>query len=67
LLLLSVLVERYPDEHYTQDILRGIYRDITADQIRSAQLREFPLRNSDEPAMVFRPLRTPSAAGEGTP
>ncbi|MFO0919839.1 MAG: hypothetical protein U0872_16185, partial [Planctomycetaceae bacterium] len=44
LLLLSVLVERYPDERYTEEILRGIYRDIAADQIRGAVLREFPLK-----------------------
>ena len=67
LLLLSVLVERYPDEHYTPEILRGIYRDIAADQVRSAQLREFPLQNSDEPACVFRPFRSLRTDVEGTP
>jgi hypothetical protein len=65
LLILSALMQMYPSEHYDEDAVRGIYRDIAGDVARGKQLREFSLKNSDEPAMAFRVFRAASA--EGTP
>lgn len=62
LLLLSALIQQYPSEHYTNEIYRNIYREIVGDAARGKQLRAFPLRNHDEPACVFRVVR--SAAGD---
>lgn len=66
LLLLSVLLQRYPDDHYSEEIVAGIYRDIAADLARGKQLRAFALRNADEPAVTFRAVRA-AAAGKGAP
>lgn len=57
LLLLTALVKRYPSEQYTDDVLRGIYGDIAGDVSRGKILRSVPLKNSDEPAAVFRVIR----------
>lgn len=65
LLVLSALMQMYPSEHYDEDAVRGIYRDIAGDVARGKQLREFSLRNSDEPALTFRVFR--AAAAEGAP
>jgi hypothetical protein len=67
LLILSALVENYADEHYTPEILRGIYREIAADQARSKQLRAFPLQNSDEPACTFHALLVEPSAEKEAP
>lgn len=67
LLLLSALIENYPSEHYTDEILRGIYREIAGDQARGRQLRAFPLKNHDEPALVFRASTNSRPVAEGTP
>lgn len=57
LLLLSVLLRRYPSEQYNDNAMRGIFRDLRGDLARGRALREFPLTNSDEPHFVFRALR----------
>lgn len=67
LLMLSVLIEKYPSEQYTTEILRGIYREIVADQARGKQLRAFPLKNHDEPACTFHALLGESSGAKGTP
>lgn len=64
LLLLSALVQNYPSEHYTEEAIAGIYRDIAGDVARGKQLRAFPLENGDGPATVFRVFR---ANDKGTP
>lgn len=58
LLILSALIQYYPSGNYTDEIYRNIYREIVGDAARGKQLRVFPLKNSDEPACVFRVLRT---------
>lgn len=63
-LLLTYLVRRYPNEHFDQQAVRGIFRDIRGDVARSQALAAFPLANSDEPAFVFRPFR---AGSESSP
>ena len=52
-LLLTYLTRRHPSDHYDEESLQGIYRDIRGDIARGKQLGEFPLKNSDEPALVF--------------
>ncbi len=52
-LLLTYLARRYPSDHFDEEALQGIYRDIRGDQARGQQLSEFALKNSDEPAFVF--------------
>jgi hypothetical protein len=64
LLLLSTLVQNYPSEHYTEEAIAGIYRDIAGDVARGKPLRAFPLANGDGPATVFRVFR---ANEQGTP
>lgn len=63
LLILSALIQNYPSDHYTDEIFRSIYREIVGDVARGKQLRAFPLQNSDEPACLFRVVRS----REGTP
>ena len=58
-LLLTVLTQRYPSEHFDEAALQGIYRDIRGDLARGRILSEFALKNSDEPAFVFRAHRGP--------
>jgi hypothetical protein len=53
-LLLSYLVRQYPSDHFDKEAVAGIYRDIRGDVARGRMLQEFPLKNSDEPAFVFR-------------
>ena len=59
-LLLSYLTRRHPSEHYDEESLPGIFRDIRGDVARGKQLSQFPLNNSDEPAFVFAAYRSPS-------
>lgn len=66
-LLLTALVRNYPSEHYTDEVLRGIYGDIAGDVARGKQLRTVSLQNSDEPACVFRAFRGDSLDFEGIP
>ncbi len=56
-LLLTYLTRRHPSEHFDEESLPGIYRDIRGDVARGKQLSEFPLKNSDEPAFVFAASR----------
>ncbi len=63
-LLLTALVRNYPSEHYTDEVLRGLFGDIAGDVVRGKQLRRVALANHDEPACVFRVFRS-SAAQEG--
>jgi hypothetical protein len=60
-LLLTYLVRQYPNEHFDEAAISGIFRDIRGDLARSRELQEFPLLNSDEPAFVFRAV-SPSVA-----
>lgn len=53
-LLLTYLARRYPSIHLDDEALRGIFSDIRGDLARGRVLSEFPLKNSDEPAFVFR-------------
>ncbi len=59
-LLLSYLTRRHPSDHYDEESLPGIFRDIRGDVARSKQLSQFPLKNSDEPAFVFAAYRSPT-------
>ena len=52
-------------EHYTDEIIAGIYRDVAADLARGKQLRAFPLKNSDEPACTFGVFLAPHNEEEG--
>ncbi len=64
LLILTALVRNYPSEHYTDEVLRGMYGDIAGDLHRGKLLRTVPLTNGDEPATVFRVMRNPSTQEE---
>ncbi len=59
LLLLNLLVQRYPSEHFDEVALRGIVADLRGDIARGRVLSEFGLKNSDEPSSVFRAYRGP--------
>lgn len=63
-LLLTALVRNYPSEHYTDEVLKGLFGDIAGDVARGKQLRRVALENHVEPACVFRVFR-PVAAKEG--
>ncbi len=54
--LLGLILKRYPDERINEAAIRGIVGDIQGDQQRSKTLSDFPLENSDEPGLVFRPF-----------
>lgn len=56
-LILASLVQQYPSEHYTEEILEGIVGDIRLDLARGRELSKFGLQNSDEPAFVFSAYR----------
>ncbi|HEY4262661.1 MAG TPA: hypothetical protein VGM98_21045 [Schlesneria sp.] len=56
-LLLTYLVRRYPNEHFDDVAIQGIFRDIRGDVARGRALAEFPLKNSDEPAFVYSAYR----------
>jgi hypothetical protein len=58
-LLLACLTQRYPNEHFDEAALQGIYRDLRGDLARGRVLSDFPLKNSDEPSFVFGPYRGP--------
>ena len=62
LLILSALLQQYPSEHYTEEIVAGLYRDVAGDLARGKQLRAFPLQNSHEPACTFRVFRAAGAS-----
>ena len=57
-LVLTLLVQQYPSEHYTDEVLEGIAGDIRVDLARGRELSKFALQNSDEPAFVFAPYRS---------
>lgn len=62
ILLLNYLLRTYPSDHYDEPTVAGIFRDIRGDVARGELLRQFPLKNSDEPAFVFTPFRAGSHA-----
>jgi len=66
-LVLTLLVQQYPSEHYTDEVLEGIAGDIRVDLARGRELSRFALQNSDEPAFVFSAYRSdrPHGASEG--
>src|SRR4051812_34883712 len=47
-LLLTLLTQQYPSEHYDEQALQGIFRDLRGDLARGRMISEFPLKNSDE-------------------
>jgi hypothetical protein len=57
LLLMTYLVRQYPNDHFDDVAIQGIFRDIRGDIARGRALAEFPLRNSDEPAFVYSAYR----------
>ena len=56
-LLLTLLTQRYPSEHYDETALKGIYGDLRGDVARGKILSDFPLKNSDQPSPDFRVFR----------
>ena len=56
-MLLTYLVRTYPSDHFDEQAVQGIFRDIRGDLARGQLLAEFPLKNSDEPAFAFRAYR----------
>ena len=56
-LLLTYLVRTYPSDHFDDEAIQGIFRDIRGDLARGEVLSEFPLKNSDEPVSAFRVYR----------
>jgi len=54
--LLGLILKRYPDERLDEAAIRGIVGDLQGDLRRSKTLSNFPLENSDEPGLVFRPF-----------
>ena len=56
-LLLTYLTRRHPSDHYDEESLQGIFRDIRGDVARGKLLSDFPLTNSDEPSFVFTVYR----------
>lgn len=57
ILLLTYLIQKYPSENLDETAVKGIYGDLRGDLARGRILSEFPLKNSDEPALVFRAFR----------
>lgn len=57
IVLLNLLMQRYPSENYDRPTLRGIFSDLRGDIARGEILSQFPLTNSDEPGYVFRAYR----------
>jgi hypothetical protein len=59
--LLTYLVRSFPSEHFDDQALQAIFRDIRGDVARGRVLAEFPLKNSDEPAFAFAAYRQADA------
>ena len=59
LLLLNLLIQRYPSENFDDAALRGIFGELRGDLARGRVLSAFPLRNADEPSFVFRAFLAP--------
>jgi hypothetical protein len=57
-LILTSIVQQYPSEHYTPEVIEGIFGDVRADLARGRELSKFPLQNGDEPAFVFAAYRS---------
>lgn len=56
--LLEVVRRRYPDRRLQPGVLEAIRQEIRSDLRRGETLREFALKNSDEPAFVFSAFRS---------
>jgi hypothetical protein len=54
---LLALLRQYPGEHLTDDMLVGIRAGLRRNRQQAQRLRAAGLRNSDEPAFVFRAYR----------
>ncbi len=65
-LILTGIVQQYPSEHYTEEVIEGIFGDIRGDLARGRELSKFTLQNSDEPAFVFAAYRSDRPHG-GSP
>ncbi len=63
-LILTGLVQQYPSEHYTEEVIEGIFSDIRSDLARGRELSKFPLQNGDEPAFVFSAYRSDRPHGD---
>ena len=57
LMLLSLILHRYPSEKFDGTAVRGIFQELRADLARGRILSQFPLKNSDPPSIDFRPLQ----------
>lgn len=57
LLLLNLIVQRYPSERFDDEAIRGIYGEIRGDLARGRILSQFPLKNSDGPSPAFAAYR----------
>ncbi|MDP1797370.1 MAG: hypothetical protein Q8K78_07810 [Planctomycetaceae bacterium] len=57
-LILTGIVQQYPSEHYSDDVIEGLFSDIRSDLARGRELSKFPLQNGDEPAFVFAVYRS---------
>jgi hypothetical protein len=55
--LLAALIQQYPGEHLTPEMLAGIRADLRRNRRQGELLRTVALGNSDEPATVFRAWR----------
>lgn len=58
-LLLNLLIARYPHEHFDEAAMKEILADLRADIGRGRILSSCGLQNSEEPAMAFRAYRGP--------
>lgn len=65
-LILTGIVQQYPSEHYTDEVIEGIFGDVRSDLARGRELSKFPLQNSDEPASVFAAYRSDRPHGVPT-
>ena len=56
-LLLAALLQQYPREHLTPEMLAGIRSGLRRNRQQGELLRTVAMDNSDEPATVFRAWR----------
>lgn len=62
-LLLTYLLRTYPNDHFDEQSVQGVFRDIRGDVTRGKSLAQFSLKNSDEPVFTFQAYRST----DGTP
>jgi len=52
-LVLARIMEEFPSERYDEMVIENILNDVRSDLTRGRELSAFPLKNGDEPAIVF--------------